>query len=398
MPTVGYDVSSPIYNVGTQIDSKGNVTKSTGMTKNAGKYMQSTSTSTSKSSSSNKSNSNSDADKLTKDAESRAKAQKEAEAKQKAEYEEKMRGGIRSAYEPVYGEIDRQIGQIPEMQSQYQGQIGSMSDQQKAAVEDNRAKGETKIDQYKDEEMTNSKKSLRDLESDIRNNLQAYQFYFGSRGAGDSSATGLASEAIGVGGLKSRSNILGVRDKALNDLNLKKVEVDNIANSENRKIDEWKSNKLFETVQFFQTKLDDLNKAKAGAKSEEQNAINNLIANTHADFIARARQIDDNVTQFKQSVDTWKVQRAAELEDFASKLSISSSYSSASPTKLQVIENQFGEKYAINPYTGDVVQDYSGYVSDDAKAENKGLGSYLYDAASNAATGIGNTVSNWFGD
>lgn len=352
--------------------------------------------SSSSSSKTSSSSANNSADALKKQAAADAQAKKDQEAKAKAAYEDQMRSGIRAAYAPVYGELDRQLGQIPGLQSQYNAQISDLATQQMAGIRDSLSQSNAKLDASRAAEMDTAKQSLRNLENDIRNNLKAYSFYFGSRGAGDSSATGVASDAIATGGLKARANTLGVRDKALGDIEVKRAEIQSIADSENRKVDEWKSNKIFETVQFFQNKLDDLNKAKASAKGEEQTAINNLIANTHADFLNRARQIDDDVTQFRNGIDTWKLQRAAALEDFVTQQRTSSQYSTTTPAKLQVIENQYHQKYAINPYTGEVVQDYSGLVSEDAKAENKGLGSYLYDYASGAAQSVGNAVSNLF--
>lgn len=302
------------------------------------------------------SNANTQADNLTNNAADEAARKKAQEEAAKKAYEASMRKNISAAYDPIFAELDRQLGALPAAQADTEAQLSNLAIQQKTGVASDQSKSIASLEQSKQGEETTAKKSLRSLEEDIRNNLAAYAFYFGTKGAGDSSATGLASEAIAKGGLKARSNILGVRDEAFAAIDQKKADVDMLASEQNRKIDEWKSNKVYETVQYFKDKVDQLNQAKANASAEKQNAINNLLQNTHQDFITRLRNIDDNVTNFKQTVDTWKVQRSAELEDFTTKLTEQAKYTSDTPEKLQLVTDTFGNAYMFNPYTGGMAQ------------------------------------------
>jgi len=106
--------------------------------------------------------------------------------------------------------------------------------------------------------------------------------------------------------------------------------VKTLASQETRKVDEWKSTKLFELGQFFSEKVNELNMQKANASAEKQRAITEMIGGLEQDFLGRLRQLDDSVINYKSSIATWEMQRAAEMEDYARKLGMSSSYGGGS--------------------------------------------------------------------
>lgn len=255
-------------------------------------------------------------------------ARRAAEEAQRRRDEEiaRERQAISSEFDPIFSELDRQIGMLPEQRTQFEQQISSLSDSQKQTVAADTTANIGKLDAAGSEEKQKAKSAFRDLEEDIRNQLQAREFYFGAQGAGDSSAPLMASEAITKAGLKTRGGIINNRDDALTQIELKKSDVNSLATEQNRKIDEWKSNKIFETVQYFTSRADELNQAKANASVEKQRAINDVIRGLQQNFYGRLKELDDSVLNFKSSVSTWQMQRQAELEDYQTKLGLASSY------------------------------------------------------------------------
>ena len=78
-------------------------------------------------------------------------------------------------------------------------------------------------------------------------------------------------------------------------------------------------------------------------------------------FYNRLAALDDEVRNYKQSVQLWRMQREGELEDYKKKLQIASAFAPETTygTKLSVktITNPLtGESsiVAVNPYTGEV--------------------------------------------
>lgn len=239
------------------------------------------------------------------------------------------RGAISSEFEPIFQELDRQIGMLPEQRQQLEQQLSTLSTSQRADVETNQNRGIEALDKSAETEKSNAADSLRNLEQDVRNQLMSREMYFGAIGAGDSSAPGMASDAVTRGALRARGQVLSTRDEGLAAIETKKQDVRNLATDQFKKIEDWKSNKLFETTQFFTQKLTDLNTQKANASVERQRAINDVIRGLNQQFVSRLQSLDDDVMNFKKGVETWQMQRQGELEDFATKLGIQSSYSTA---------------------------------------------------------------------
>ena len=276
-------------------------------------------------------------------AEAARKAEEERSAKEA--YEAKMRGEISSAYEPIFANLDKQIGLLPEQRKELESGITSLSGAQKEGVGIQEEAGVRRLGAAGEEEKGLAKTSLMDLEQDIRNQIKGWNTYLGGRGAADSSAPMMASEAVTKGGLKARSTILAARNKGLNAIKLKVEDVHSLAATESNKIDQWKSTKLSDISSWAVDRLNSLDTEKANADAQKRTAIVQLIADTHTDFTNRLRKLDDDVSDYKQSVSTWEMQRAGELEDYGKKLSMASKYESTAGPSYKDARTMFTQLY-----------------------------------------------------
>ena len=311
------------------------------------------------------------------------------EERQRSESSEgRVRSAINQAYEPIFAELDRQIGIVPEQKGALETQVGSLATSQRTDVGEQETQRTGELETTKGTEIERGKSALRDLDQNIRNALLSKSFYFGSLGAGDSSATGQASEAVTRAGLRARGGILEVRNTALTELDSKIQQVKDTSQTQLRKIDEWRSTKLFEVGQWAFDRINTLNSEKATAQGRRGEAIANLIQNTESDFIARLRQLDDAVFNYKSTVQQWQDKRAGELEDFKTKLSISSQYTSGTASKYTIKMDQFGRVIAVNPTnpqdyqvlpTGIISPESLGAFSNEDEEENQPstLGQFL---------------------
>ena len=256
-----------------------------------------------------------------------AKKMKEEAAKQKADQEKKARERIGAAFDPIYSELDRQLSTLPTRQAQYETQIGDLATGQTAAAETARAQSKATLEQSKTQVGEQAQSSLRDLEGDIRNQLKAKVSMLGT--ASSSSAADAVSEAVTREGLKGRAKILSTRDAAYSDLAQKGTDIDNLATEQLGKIEDWKSSTLFQIGQDFSDKFDALNKEKANASQTEALAIDDRITGLEKDFYSTLNNLDQQVLNYKSSIATWQMQRQAELEDYATKLSMSAKYTGA---------------------------------------------------------------------
>lgn len=254
-----------------------------------------------------------------------AKQKKDAEDRL-AKQTEKQQKAIARSFDPIFDALDEQFSSFGSEKGAYERQVGEQAgyqrNQAKAALESNLAS----LEESKAAEEANAQASLRNLEADIRNQLKSQSQYFGTIGAGDSSAAGALSEAIQRAGLKSRADILSTRDAAFGDLEKKKADLNSLAAQENAKVDQWKSDKLFEISQFFSQKLDSLRSQRANATAEKQRAIENTISGLQNQFYSTLQQLDTATLNYKSSIENWAMQRAADLEDYGTKLAMAAKY------------------------------------------------------------------------
>jgi hypothetical protein len=262
-------------------------------------------------------------------------------------YEERMRSGINAAYSPIFTELDRQIGLLPTQRAEFEQNIANLAGTQATGVEQQRLAGEQKMAAATEAEKAQAAGSLRDLEQDLRNQIRAWAVYLGGKGAGESSAPGMVSEIVTKGGLKARSGILAARNKALNDIQLKVQDINNLASQEVNKIDQWKSTNLASISQWATNRLNELNTAKANASAEQQNTINNLIQETHTQYLTRLQQLQDSYNNYNAQVSLWQQQRTADMQDYATKLQLASQYTSTAPAEYKYQKDVFGNLYAI---------------------------------------------------
>lgn len=280
--------------------------------------------------------------------------------------QEEQRNSINQAWQPIFAELDRQIGSLPGQRAGYETQVGDLATSQQAGAEASRVQGVNTLNTAKTEEMGRAKTSIRDLEQDIRNQLEAKSTYFGNLGAGDSSAVGRVSEAITKSGLKAKGTILSGRDQAIADIDTKIGDVNNLASEQSRKIDEWKSTKLFEIAETFNNQVNQLNMAKANASAEKQKAISDIIFGLENQLMQRLGQLDDAVINYKSSIATWQQQRAAELEDYGKKLAMNAQYTGGA-------DNQYKYNQAVTTFNSLVDQGLDSYSAQKAVMSQMGV-------------------------
>lgn len=252
-----------------------------------------------------------------------------AEGDRTAEEQSRIRSGIEEAYAPIFQSLDERIGLVGPQREEFLSGVQSLVTPQQGLVESERVKGVKGLEAAKTEEEATAKSAIRDLESDVRNQMRAAGNYFGTLGAGDSSATGLASETIARSALQARGKVREGLIKAVGTIDAKISDVNSLASDQLLKIDQWKGNQIQSIKTFFLTRLDDLENSKANAQGSRASAIANMISNTEQEYVSRLRKLDDDVYNFKSAVSTWQMQRQGDLEDFQTKLSLSSQYGGA---------------------------------------------------------------------
>ena len=229
---------------------------------------------------------------------------------------EEERRRAEEAFAPIFSELDRQIGLLPQQRKEYEQQIENLYGTQIAEAEAAKKRELGALETAKTEEMERSKQSLRDLAENVRDLLSAAANVWGGSSAIPAVTGGIARRTS-----KERGRLLRERNAALAEIGRKHAEVENLYNVQAQKIDAWRANKLLEVAQ----QIREMERAIRGQKAEIQ-------ANMRLDALNWARQrlaqIDAENRAYKRAIDSWKMQRQAELEDWLTKLKATAAYES----------------------------------------------------------------------
>lgn len=227
----------------------------------------------------------------------------EAEDKERLEKQKKQAEEIGKAWDPIINELDRLVGLVPQRETKYKQQLGGLEQAQLEGVGEQEKAAVSSVESTR-------KRGLRDLEEDIRNQMEAAGRFLGGYGAGSSSANIQATEAITRAGQRSRGELMETVSQKIG-------EIKQTAMQERNKIQQWKSQKLMDITQFFAEKMDQLNMAKAEAKGERAQAIEQLKFDLERDFSNRLQQLDNTIIDYATTLDQWERERTAQLEDYA---------------------------------------------------------------------------------
>jgi aminopeptidase N len=108
--------------------------------------------------------------------------------------------------------------------------------------------------------------ALTSLADNLRNQYMAGNVYLGARGAGDSSAAGMYSYALGRAGTKTRGDVLGQTRQLQSDLADRQASLDRLVTSEKGRIQSEHTGILQDIGNWFAQAKQQIQMAKAGDK------------------------------------------------------------------------------------------------------------------------------------
>jgi len=251
-----------------------------------------------------------------------------------------------SAYDPIFSELDRQLGELPSIKAEHEGFVGTSEASQRQQAEAGMESGLRNIEGSREEEALRSKRSLRDVAENARDILSKAANVWGGSSAVEAATAGI-SKAVG----KQRGRIMENRDLAYSQLDRLGAGIRELYSGQLMKIETWKAEKMLEISQWIRSQETTIR----GQKAEIQSSMN-------AESLAWARQqaaaIEQQAQEYAQKVEFWTLQRQADLEDYRAQLQIQSEFKtpgnySYKPVSLQYKELN-GKTYTFNPQTGEL--------------------------------------------
>lgn len=204
------------------------------------------------------------------------------------------------ARQSYFGELDKQLGAIPGIQSNLESQVNNSYGTSKSGIQSGLDTSLSGLDLSRQNIATNQANSLRDLAGNMKNQLMAGNIYLGARGAADSSGADQYSLALAREGSKIRSGVNQQATGLQAQVDQQSNQLRQVAQDQFNQLDTWKNNQLLQISSYIQSLKGNIDQYRA-------NYIQNQLS-----------QLDQQVSGYKQAVAQWVLDRSTSLDQVQS--------------------------------------------------------------------------------
>lgn len=231
------------------------------------------------------------------------------------------RNAFSNAYNPLFAQLDSMAGLIPQQQRQREGNIQNMYTSQVGEIEGSRDSAMAGLDVSKQQVAQRQANSVRDLQENLRNMLQAGNIQLGVGGAGDSSAKDMLSFALSKAAARSGADISNQAQAMYTDIDMQGNQIKATYDDNLAKLATWRDNNLSEVTKWAQEMLMNIESQKATAKGQQAAALAANETNIINNALSRLQQIDDQVSSWNKGIQEWALNRMAQIDDAKAKIS-----------------------------------------------------------------------------
>lgn len=235
---------------------------------------------------------------------------------QQQQLQDSARNNISSGFDAYISSLDQQLGLLPQHYDDLSAQISNLYGGQKSTVDTSKAQTDAQIASDSADVATQQKKSLRTLADDFNSSLDAANNRLGAMGASDSSAAPMYSYALSLQANKNRGNLQEQANTLNSQINLKKTQLDAAYKDQINQLDTWKNTQLSSLSQWLQDQKDKLIGAKGVAAQQKSQAL----AQLDQAALGRLQAVDDQWTQYKQSLSDWALTHNQSLNQVLAQL------------------------------------------------------------------------------
>ena len=231
------------------------------------------------------------------------------------------RGAFNNAYAPLFAQLDAMAGLIPQQQQQREQGIQNMYGSQVGEIQGARDSAMAGLDVSKQQVAQRQAKSVRDLQENMRNLLQAGNIQLGVGGAGDSSAKDMLSFALSKAAGRSGADISNQAQAMYTDIDMQGNQIKATYDDNLAKLATWRDTNLSEVTKWAQEMLMNIESQKATAKGQQAAALAANETNIINNALSRLQQIDDQVSYWNKGIQEWALNRMAQIDDAKAKIS-----------------------------------------------------------------------------
>jgi hypothetical protein len=231
-----------------------------------------------------------------------------------AAYQEQQRQQIESGYNDYFNQLDQIMStSLPGMQTARQQQVNSAYDQFGNDLNLQQTQGLQNLGQETVKAETNQNKNLKNMSENLRNMFMAGNVYLGSRGAGDSSAANQYSYALTKMGNKNRGDVMSQTAQIKADIAARETQLKQTVDNEKLRLDRERSSKIGEISDWYNSKLMELQTAKANGAISKSTDLQNLSKDLLNAAMQKLSQVETTSNNLKTALDTWAMNNSTTI-------------------------------------------------------------------------------------
>lgn len=234
-----------------------------------------------------------------------------------------------NAYNEVFSALDRFAGLIPQYKQEREQGVNNLYGTQLNEINTNMQGSLGALEGSRQNVAMKQAQAVRDLQENLRNMLQAGNIQLGVGGAGDSSASKMLGYALSKQAARGSADISNQAMSQYGQIDAQAQQIRATADDQKTKLDTWKADNLNQVITWAQGMLGDIEAQKINATGQKAQALAASEAGIIQSALSRLQGIDDQVSQWKQGIQSWALNRLASLDDAKLKLGQLGKYSAS---------------------------------------------------------------------
>lgn len=247
-----------------------------------------------------------------------------------------IRNTFNNQYNNVYSALDQYAGLIPQYQQQREQSVNNLYGTQQNEINTAMQGSLGALDTSRQNVAANQAKSVRDLQENMRNMLQAGNIQLGIGGAGDSSAANMYAYALSKQAGRSSADISNQASSQYSQIDAQAQQIRAVADDNLAKLGTWKADNLKNVLNWAQEQMIQIQQQKITATGQKAAALAAAETSVIQNALTNLQNIDSQIASWKQGIQSWALSRLATLDDAKIKMSNSGKYNAADITAKEL--------------------------------------------------------------
>ncbi len=235
-------------------------------------------------------------------------------------------------YGSYLAQLDQMMGGLEPQRVAQQGIVESQYGQGLTNLQGQRESGLYDLAGQRASVQTSQVKSLKDVDTYLRNAFRAGNMYLGARGAADSSAANMYSYALTKLGGQQRADVLSQANTSYQAIADREFKLNNIYNSEVNRLGSEKEQKLMSISQWFSEAQNQIRGLQAGAQREKSQQTLNIA-------LQALNQADTDSRNQRAMLDSWVVTNAKSITEAKAGMASNAQYTAPGISTNPIVGN-----------------------------------------------------------